>query len=367
MSIQIILWLFLLSGVTAAINWQESVIHSKEFQDTEVTEGHEIVQEGLNNDLAAEIAALKIIINKQGLETAALRNTVNKQILDIAGMKEELTVLRETTYEQGLLIKAQDQDKFALKALVQKQENELFSLGEEIKEIQARIDKQGDQMKTVVKELIEKKQTATCQNNNIKDMRAETQNQTQLKNFSNMDNKKYNILKTSKRHNFISLLLTNNVPEAESKSHNDKENVQNRAIESEGIAFSAYLDHNVYHISSGYTLKCNQILLNVGSAYNAHTGTFTVPRTGVYLLTFFINSVINYIPTYVRLVVDNRNIVDAVSYPGSSAHDASGGNVAIVNLTAGESVWLEVYHATNGQLQTDGNYRYVTFSGVLLF
>ena len=367
MSIQIILQLFLLSGVTAAINWQESVIHNKEFWDTEVTEGHEIVQEGLKNDLAAEIATLKIIINKQGLETAALRNIVNKQVLDIAGMKEELTVLRETTYEQGLLIKAQDHEKTNLKEFIQKQGNKIFNMGKEIKGMQARIDKQGEQMKTRDKELAELKETLTCQNNKIKDMRTEMQNQTQFKNFSNMDHKKNNIFKTNKRHNFSSLLLTNNFPQAESKSYNDKENVQNRAIDCESIAFSAYLDHTVDHITSGYTLKCNQILLNVGSAYNAHTGTFTVPRTGVYLLTFFINSVIHDSPTFVRLVVDNRSIVDAVSYPGSSAHDASGGNVAIVNLTAGESVWLEVHHATNGQLVADGNYRYVTFSGVLLF
>ena len=54
-----------------------------------------------------------------------------------------------------------------------------------------------------------------------------------------------------------------------------------------GIAFSAYLSHNIAHLAPGHTLKCDQIIINDGNAYSQYTGVFTVPQTGVYLLTFY--------------------------------------------------------------------------------
>ena len=107
-----------------------------------------------------------------------------------------------------------------------------------------------------------------------------------------------------------------------------------------------------------------------GNAYSTITGLFTVPKTGVYLLTFTINTHsdrISEIRTYVKLVSNNKNIIDAISILKATGRDQMGGNTAIVQLSAGESVWLEVFGTTNGQLQSDGNYRYVSFSGVLLF
>ena len=136
------------------------------------------------------------------------------------------------------------------------------------------------------------------------------------------------------------------------------------------IAFSAYLDHNLEHLTTGHIIKCNQPLLNVGNAYSTITGLFTVPQTGVYLLTFTINSHRDDDTeqlTYVKLVSDNRNIIDAVNVLNAQYSEHMGGNTAIVQLTEGESVWLEVFGTTNGQLQSDDNYRYVSFSGVFLF
>ena len=140
---------------------------------------------------------------------------------------------------------------------------------------------------------------------------------------------------------------------------------------STNIAFSAYLDHNLNHLTSGFLIKCNQALLNVGNAYNTITGIFTVPKTGVYLLTFTISSNNRHgmfeTKTYIKLVSNGRNIIDGVSNLSAETSDQMGGNTAIVQLGAGESVWLEVFGGTNGHLQSDGYYRYVSFSGVLLF
>ena len=43
----------------------------------------------------------------------------------------------------------------------------------------------------------------------------------------------------------------------------------------------------------------NQVILNDGNGYNAHTGVFTVPRNGVYMLTFSI-------AFFVLLIVPSR-------------------------------------------------------------
>ena len=80
----------------------------------------------------------------------------------------------------------------------------------------------------------------------------------------------------------------------------------------------------------------------------------TVPSTGIWLLTYTIASYQHGYHIKVRLVVDNRHIVDAVA-------DDMAGNTAIIRLNAGESVWLEVFGNTNGELSKDSTSRLVTF------
>ena len=132
------------------------------------------------------------------------------------------------------------------------------------------------------------------------------------------------------------------------------------------VAFSAYLGHLIRPISYGAKVPCDQVLLNLGNAYNGATGIFTVSDTGVYLLTFYINSVVANTKVYVKLVKNGSTIVGAVADPEGSNHDAMGGNTAIVNLTKGERVWLEVHGTSNGELQSNSVHRYVTFSGIRL-
>lgn len=48
-------------------------------------------------------------------------------------------------------------------------------------------------------------------------------------------------------------------------------------------------------------------------------------------------------------------------------HDVMGGNTAIVRLTQGESVWLEIYQNNDMELVSPTDLRWTTFSGVFLF
>ena len=141
-----------------------------------------------------------------------------------------------------------------------------------------------------------------------------------------------------------------------------------RDITAEGIAFSAYLDHRVYHLKNMSTIKCNQVILNDGNHYNTFTGIFTVPETGVYLLTFSFG--VQHIDdwTEVRLVVDNRDIVGAVGeVRGSSYHERKiASNTAIIKLSQGEAVWLQT-QSPDSEVISGPYFRWTTFSGVLLY
>ena len=136
---------------------------------------------------------------------------------------------------------------------------------------------------------------------------------------------------------------------------------------SSGVAFSAYLSHNINNMSIGFTIKCDQVLLNDGNAYSPYSGTFTAPKTGVYLLTFYITAVNLGDRTHVKLVSNNVNIIDAVVSVKDSWHFTMGGNTAIVRLNSGDRVWMEIYDTAGVELYSRLDYRWVTFSGVLLY
>ena len=134
----------------------------------------------------------------------------------------------------------------------------------------------------------------------------------------------------------------------------------------EGIAFSAYLDHNIQHMGRGHHIICNQVLLNDGNHYNIFTGIFTVPQTGVYLLTYNIGAEHNNHWTQVRLMVNNRPIADAIVQVTGTQQKVSAGSTALIKLNQGESVWLE-NSQRDSEVMSGSYYRWTTFSGLLLY
>ena len=132
------------------------------------------------------------------------------------------------------------------------------------------------------------------------------------------------------------------------------------------VAFTTYLGHNVNHMVSGHTIKCDQVLLNDGNSYSPFTGEFTAPISGVYLLTFNIALYDVNMKTSVKLVKNNVNIVDASVQSLGSSHDEMGGNTAILRLDQGDAVWLK-NDGAEGEARSHIAYRFTTFSGVLLY
>ena len=145
-----------------------------------------------------------------------------------------------------------------------------------------------------------------------------------------------------------------------------KGKLSKRDVATERVAFSTYLDHAIYHLGQGHHIICNQVLLNDGNHYNSYTGTFTVPQTGVYLLTFSFGIQSPNHWTEVRLVVNNREIVDAVGTVLGTFQRSSSANTAMIRLNQGESVWLENI-ITDSEVISEQGYRWTTFSGVLLY
>ena len=98
-----------------------------------------------------------------------------------------------------------------------------------------------------------------------------------------------------------------------------------------------------------------------------HTVVHLPLQTGVYLLTFQITAWYLNDKTHVKLVSNNRNIVDAVVWVKGSVHHVMGGNTAIVPLNTADKVWLKIYDTARVELYSTPDYRWVTFSGVLLY
>ncbi|KAK3598939.1 hypothetical protein CHS0354_036255 [Potamilus streckersoni] len=131
------------------------------------------------------------------------------------------------------------------------------------------------------------------------------------------------------------------------------------------VAFSTYLSHPLNNIGLGQVIKYDGILTNEMNAYNLHTGVFTCPRDGLYLIAFF-TAVHGASGNWLKLVVDDRSINNALSRGINGDDDHQGGNVAIIRLTTGQSVWTEAHYHDDANLTSTAEFRLVTFSGVRL-
>ncbi|KAH3777202.1 hypothetical protein DPMN_178640 [Dreissena polymorpha] len=132
------------------------------------------------------------------------------------------------------------------------------------------------------------------------------------------------------------------------------------------VAFSAYLSRSIDHIGLGQVIKLDRTVLNDGNAYNIATGIFTVPITGVYLLSMSVDS---YAETHVTLMVNSARVADLISDATPQRHDMEimSSNTIIIRLYQGQSVWMEVTKGDDPQIIGNENWRYTTFSGLLMY
>ncbi|WAQ99244.1 C1QL3-like protein [Mya arenaria] len=140
---------------------------------------------------------------------------------------------------------------------------------------------------------------------------------------------------------------------------------QRRAVGN--AAFSVYLSQSKQHMTNE-AIKFDRILLNDGNVYNTFTGAFTAPLSGVYLFTYHFDSTTS---TFVRLVVNGVNEVDAVANPhvvsGPRQAQSMGGNTCIIHVSHGQAVQVQVFEIPDATIDSSDNFHFSTFSGVLLY
>ncbi|XP_060583147.1 complement C1q-like protein 2 [Ruditapes philippinarum] len=131
------------------------------------------------------------------------------------------------------------------------------------------------------------------------------------------------------------------------------------------IAFSAFLSKRYDLLGKGQHVKFDKVLLNDGDGYEAVTGVFRTQTTGVYVFTYAIAQR-NINEVRVNLMYDGNIVNGAIAEGMHKYHDAQGTNTAIIHVVKGKPVWIEA--ASRGALEgNDGDGRYTTFSGFLLY
>ena len=352
--------ILLISAATAASENEYTIynIHTLEYIADFV-----LKKTGLNGNLAAEMAALKDTVLKQGLE--------------ITSLKKEVTLLQETIHEQGLQIVFLNETNMDMKRIAQKQEKQIMKMNKVITKLKENLP----HTETHEQPITNLNDTTSVPHNR---MLEQIGNDILLPEMNQANNQIQNHLhqameipKRDKHRQTVQPVLSstfNRYQKSENNATPQKvtsyisyiSGAQKRAAVAGGIAFSAYLGRIIYHVMTGNIVKCDQILLNDGNAYNGHTGIFTVPETGVYLLTFTIATSALDHWIVVAMKVDGRVIVEAGLDTKYTGHIGMGSNIAIVKLNYGESVWLEVTDCNDGNLFGDPR-RESTFSGVFLY
>ena len=129
-------------------------------------------------------------------------------------------------------------------------------------------------------------------------------------------------------------------------------------------AFSAYLTSLPAVLNAGDVLVCDAETLDEGgNGYNPAAGSYTVQRSGVYLLTFATCFETNGVVSIRKS--GNVDLASVYEFNGANPpNDASASVTVVVRLNAGEIVWPEVTWGTAVDVwTTNNNGRYTTFSG----
>ncbi|XP_045211439.2 collagen alpha-1(X) chain-like [Mercenaria mercenaria] len=134
-------------------------------------------------------------------------------------------------------------------------------------------------------------------------------------------------------------------------------------LQSSMAAFTVLMDHVILAQPANTPLVFNRVITNLGIAYNSHTGKFTAPQDGVYLFSYSMH--VNRIgQSFLQLVRNGVQIVGSVTESTNDYGDTQGGSTAVIDLFAGDQVWVEVFYDENDRLE--GKYGGTSFTGALL-
>ena len=133
------------------------------------------------------------------------------------------------------------------------------------------------------------------------------------------------------------------------------------AKNSDFVSFTAYLSATYTAIQDNRPVVFDNVISNVGQAFDTSTGRFTCPRHGLYL--FIINVyVIANDQAYVVLVKNEDEVARATT-TGDDTFD-HGANSVTLECNQGDEVWIK--GTEPGNLYSHARARRSTFTGVAL-
>ncbi|XP_030196914.1 complement C1q-like protein 4 [Gadus morhua] len=133
------------------------------------------------------------------------------------------------------------------------------------------------------------------------------------------------------------------------------------------LAFTAVLGHALGPFTIDTPVKYPRIISNVGNGYNPATGAFTARVPGTYYFSYTMFNNIGHTPNSVMSLMKNeQKMVSTWDTLGEDNED-SATNAAVLQLDAGDSVYIKLYatREVHDDLSSTGHYN--TFSGFLLF
>ncbi|CAC5403588.1 unnamed protein product [Mytilus coruscus] len=103
-------------------------------------------------------------------------------------------------------------------------------------------------------------------------------------------------------------------------------------------AFYAYMSTNEASPGPHHTLIFNSVITNVGNAYNQYSGIFTVPSTGMYVLSYTITA---YTSSYIPVeIVKNAGVIGSLLTKAYSNYKHSVSSTVVVNMNAGDVCYV---------------------------
>ena len=132
--------------------------------------------------------------------------------------------------------------------------------------------------------------------------------------------------------------------------------------ENDPVAFTAYASRTRDFVL-GSIVTFDDVITNVGGHYTTTNSTFVCPRDGIYVFAVSIMS------GYERFMYAELRVNDVSTFTVFA--DEAGGysaasKSAVVECSAGQRVLVRSPSSTSGQMYSDPDFRYSTFSGFLL-
>ena len=134
-----------------------------------------------------------------------------------------------------------------------------------------------------------------------------------------------------------------------------------RQVENETpTAFLATLTDHAHHLGANQNIAFDNIITNVGDAYNSHVGAFIAPVSGIYVLS---TTLLSYPGSDTHFsVLHNGNMVAKI-YQLINGDDYESSSVTVVlQLSKGDDVSVANMDAD----KSVNGYHYSSFSGFLL-